>query len=289
MQKYFWILLCAILLATPFAQAQEEEYDKEIEKLSAQIAKRPKDASLLLKRANLLCETEEYEAAILDYNKALELSPSEELYLKCSEALAETEDYIMAYLTLSQGIQQLPNRHALHAARADISVLKEECAAAVNDYTAAINMSKAEPDYYRARAWAFAKQKNFANAIADYNEVVRLTGSNDAGLSLSERGEIYLQQENYAAALADFDKAIALNAEAQKQHELEPSDHFYYLRGIAYMGLKNYKAALADFSKAIAIENSAAEYYEGRSQAHEALAQHAEAKKDAATAKRLKK
>jgi tetratricopeptide (TPR) repeat protein len=119
--------------------------------------------------------------------------------------------------------------------------------------------------------------------------VVQLAGAKDAGLSYSERGDVYFQQGDYSAAVADFSKAIDLNLEAQHKLGVEPSDAYYYTRGLAYMKLKNYKAALDDFLNAINIEPNMPEYYESRSKVYEALGQSASAKKDAATAKTLRK
>jgi tetratricopeptide (TPR) repeat protein len=96
---------------------------------------------------------------------------------------------------------------------------------------------------YLTRAAFHAAQKDFAAALADFNEALRLSPK-DPNVYLN-RGIFHLARRDYERALADFDQAIRL----APQHPIA-----HYNRGNAYLfAREDFEHAIEDFKAAIRI------------------------------------
>lgn len=114
--------------------------------------------------------------------------------------------------------------------------------------------------FYSNRGVAYNYLGQHANAIADYNQAIRLNPGNY--LAFSNRGASYLAQGDYALAIADLDQAIRLNPNAAEA---------YFNRGLAYVAQSNSPRAVADFDQAIRLEPSNPDAYAGRAEARVGL------------------
>ena len=113
---------------------------------------------------------------------------------------------------------------------------------AIADFNEAIRL---RPDYmpaYAGRARARFSVRNFAGAIADYNETMRL--SPGSAILHIERGHVYLTQGNVDAAIWDLTEAI----------RLEPKNAAAFNnRGLALRRKGDLDGALENYSTAILI------------------------------------
>jgi tetratricopeptide (TPR) repeat protein len=112
------------------------------------------------------------------------------------------------------------------------------------------------------RASGFQREKNFAKAIAEYSEALKLLPNDDdtagsgwdkAGVLLL-RGSCYLASGEPEKAVEDYSKAISL----------QPEDGDYYnSRAEAYLALGEDEKAKADLEKAVELNpKEAARYYD---------------------------
>ena len=116
---------------------------------------------------------------------------------------------------------------------------------------------------YHQRASEAQQRGEYAEAILDYNEVIRRI-PNDAD-AYYNRGTAQYHLGQYEAAIADLAEAIGRNPN---------NAYFHYHRGLANNGLQEHEAAIADFSQAILLESNNELFYHHRGLAKFNLGQH---------------
>ncbi|MDR1227137.1 MAG: tetratricopeptide repeat protein [Prevotellaceae bacterium] len=286
-------LLCALLQPWALRAADDDDdeamLDTQIELYSRKITANPKDTKSLMARGMAYNDNGEYGEAVNDFIQVCQLEPKNfQAFLLCGEALSSAEDYDMAILTYSQAIQLNAKSADAYVGRADARAANGEYQLAVDDYSCAIKL-KNSIDYVRARGWAYVQLEKYLDAIADFNEVVQKVGDEDGGVCYCERGEARLGAGWLEEALADLDKGLSLAVQATGLPEHEVADNCHFLRAKVYIAQKDYKKALAAFNVAIKQNGNLHEYYAERAKAYAALGQPAQAKKDEAQAKSMKR
>jgi tetratricopeptide (TPR) repeat protein len=123
-------------------------------------------------------------------------------------------------------------------------------AQAIADYNKAITLKPDLADAYVGRGLSYADVGNFVQAIADYNKAIKIEPT--FGQAYNNRGIFYLHQGKPDRAISDLTRAI----------DLYPLDaKAYYNRGLSYAKQGNVRQAIADYKKAIEIDNSYADAY----------------------------
>lgn len=117
---------------------------------------------------------------------------------------------------------------------------KGDYANAVANYNESIKLNSINGMAYYHRAKALEELGRIDEAIKDYH--LMIANKTDLKKAFYNRGTLYLDKKNYVGAIDDFDKSLALDPK---------SSNTYYNRGIAYFSLGNFDKALADFSQAI--------------------------------------
>ncbi len=192
-------------------------------------------------RATIYLNMGEYDKAILEYNKALELDPA----------------YIPAYY----------DRGLAYAQR-------QQHAEAIADFSKALALNPQHADprlagaYYN-RGLVYARQSAFAEAIVDYDQALSLHPEDP--LIFNSRGNVHYNTKDYARAIADYDQAIQLDATYADA---------YLNRGLAHAALEEYQRAIADYNQALALNPESAIAYNYRGQAYARLQQYARALED---------
>jgi tetratricopeptide (TPR) repeat protein len=100
-------------------------------------------------------------------------------------------------------------------------------------------------DAYASRGAAYYAEKEYGNAIADFDKVIELKADASA---YAARGLAYNEKGDYDRAIADYDKAIQL------ERDWPPPADFFYVRGLAYSGKGEYERAIANFGVAIELK-----------------------------------
>ena len=235
---------------------REKNYNKALEyfnKVVNNFRGEEDDSRIYIVRAFLYEDLKNYDKAIVDYNKAIELDPKDshpyyflgQIYqnqkLDYDKAITDYEkaislnsleeaDLTNTYYQLARSLGELKQFEKQLFNYLKILELDPISINTMNEigvlYTRIYNDNEKALEYYNR---AIELDSTYANAI--YN-----------------RGFIYLNLGNTNKALNNFNRAIELDSEKSK---------FYNTRGqVYYIGLQDYKKAIADFEKAIKIDPS---------------------------------
>jgi len=189
----------------------------------------------------------DYDAAIINYTKAIELSPTfTDVYLNRGNSEFTEKNLDAAIADYSKVIELAPNTFLAYLDRGLVEDAKENPDAAIADYTKAIQLDSSMPDTNSEN-----RKKNLDAAIADYTKTIELVPAyTDAYIN---RGNSEKSKGEGDAAIRDYSKAI----------ELSPNIFSpYFDRGLIEEAQQNYSAAITDYTKAIELSpNFAPAYY----------------------------
>jgi tetratricopeptide (TPR) repeat protein len=156
---------------------------------------------------------------------------------------------------------------------------------AISLFSKAIQLDTNYPNAYFARGWAYEMDNQSKKALADMDQVLRLTSSSYAYMlkgrifseekmvdeaidsysqairldplyseSYADRGQAYVVANNYNKAVADYNRALRIKTN---------SASIYNLRAYAYAEMGRTNDAIADFNKSIALEPNDASVFAG--------------------------
>jgi tetratricopeptide (TPR) repeat protein len=126
----------------------------------------------------------------------------------------------------------------------------------INYFTQAILVDKTDSAFYY-RGVAKFNQEQYAEAIADYNQAIRLNPY--FKWAIASRGQANYRLKNYTEAIADFDAAITID---------KKYDFAYAYRGYIKHDLGKYTEAISEYSRAIEIDPNYSWYYISRGKAY---------------------
>ena len=196
-------------------------------------------------------EEHEYELAISEFDKALEMDPDN------VKALTQRG---RAYLALGDEDQALEEFNK--ASELDISGPKalladgrvhferHEYEQALDDFNEALELAPNSGRVLSERGLTHFYLRDYDSALTDLDQAISVHPTNS--LAYSYRGYVYeFGLDESTLALADYDKAI----------ELDPGRAGYYnVRGYIYRNQGLYPEAIADLEKAVELEPDSAEY-----------------------------
>jgi tetratricopeptide (TPR) repeat protein len=120
--------------------------------------------------------------------------------------------------------------------------LKEDYARAIADETEAIRLNPDDANAYVFRGWAYDDTDQFDRAIADETKAIQLK---PMAPTFNNRGSAHVDKLEFAEAIADFSRAIQINAKYGVA---------YRNRARAYLYSGKPAEALADINQASAID-----------------------------------
>lgn len=183
----------------------------------------------------------DYDGAIADYTKAIELNPKYvEAYCNRGTAELQKRDYDGAYADGNQAIAIDPKYADGYFIRGQAKSAKSDYDGAIADFNQAMSLSPSSP-YVTHRAFAKKAKHDLDGAIADFTKAIELNPT-DPDTLYEWRGDAKLARNDFDGAIADFSQAIAFN----------PKGSFHYVyRGDAKQRKGDYNGAMADYNKAI--------------------------------------
>jgi tetratricopeptide (TPR) repeat protein len=193
-------------------------------------------------RAKLHIKSQNYEAAIEDCNRLLQLTPNDSQgYWYRQIAWHKLGNNQEAIKDCNEFLKLQPNSAQGYSFRASIFEMTGNLQRALDDcnQTLSINNSDVNEIAYTLRGDIYVKLKNYQAALEDFNQSIRLDPK-DIKL-YQRRGRCHKDLENYHEAIIDFTEVIRRDRNYYRA---------YYGRGGAYMSLDDMKSAASDFDTA---------------------------------------
>jgi tetratricopeptide (TPR) repeat protein len=196
----------------------------------------------------------DYNGAILDYNKAIELNP------KLAGAYNDRglmkwylKDYRGAIMDYDKAIELISNSADVYCNRGLAKHDIKDYKGAMTDFNKALEI---DPLFYKAyhnRGRLKDKLNDYQGAIVDYNKAIEINPK--LAEAYSNRGVVKQKLQDDQGAILDYNLAIEINPTLIES---------YYNRGLTKHNLQNYREAIADFDKAIELSPKNAEFYSSR-------------------------
>lgn len=121
---------------------------------------------------------------------------------------------------------------------------------AITDFTEAIRLDPNNREAYVRRAFQYNSQQNYAAALADYDQAIRISPSADI---YGQRASAHWSLGNREQAFRDADEAIRLDPQNASA---------WFDRGLFHRRSGNTAQAEADFARALRLDPSLRSYYE---------------------------
>lgn len=144
---------------------QLEKYNNEIKTLSA---------ADYFYNALAKYYRQDYQGAIADYNKAIELDPEPSAYTNRGVIKANLQDYQGAIADYNRAIELDPKYVLAYYNRGNAKGTLQDYRASIADYSRAIELDPKDADIYTNRGTSKAKLQDYQGAIEDYNRAIEL-------------------------------------------------------------------------------------------------------------------
>jgi tetratricopeptide (TPR) repeat protein len=233
----------------------KDDNEKALLDFDEAIRLNPEDANSFYWRARVHARGKDgHVKAILDYTRAIELAPVfAGAYGGRADAYAAIKEYDRAIADMAKAVELQPT-NSRYQALGDLYFDKEDWPRAVSSFTKAIELDPSDSDSYANRGGAYNNMEYFDHAIADYTKLIGLLAAKERRASMAEayrnRGKVYrnrgrrhikngslLGEDDFYRAIQDYTRAI----------EIEPRDAgTYYARSIVYLMLGEEAREAAD-------------------------------------------
>jgi len=224
------------LLAFARASAGGASASERITNLNEAIKADPNDPAAYTNRGVAYFEMGDFDKAAADFQKALDLKPTDPTYLNnlatALDKKAEKSGTDADRRSALAAYGKVSTPEAI-IARANLNLQLKQWDAAIAEYTKLLATNPTKQDVivgvYNNRAYC-ALQKtppDFTLAIADYTKVIGLTPSDPAPYKV--RGLAYLEQKNYPSGIADLEKYLQLNGNKDTDTVLSLASAYFNL------------------------------------------------------------
>lgn len=180
------------------------------------VALDPGYVDAMIDLASLLTHTGEYAEAVAIFDTVIALAPDNDLALhQRGYAYAEWGDYPAAIASYTAAINYAPGDAVTWRNRGLMYYRVDEYERALADFDEALRLEPDNDTAYNNRGLVRRALGDIDGALADYDRSLELKAENgaddaDVGITLSNRGFLYLQEEDYALAEQDLVAAAAL-------------------------------------------------------------------------------
>lgn len=280
------MLLTEILLS-----AQET-----IEQITAKINEAPQNSELYFQRGELYYIDSNYESAIVDYSKAIELNPSyAEAYFARGDCYYLQSNFENALTDFNKTISINPIHESAVNMIGVVYFFQEKYEEAIPYFSKAIQLNPTFGLYHKNLGNSYRNLRNYSKALQSYNTAIQsdagdfealknradlyqyyLNNKEDAikdySLLISKdpgngdyyktRGELYAETKNYGSAEADYTQLINLD---------KTNENSWSTRAWFYTNIEKFDKAIVDFSQAIKLKPSDAQNYIDRANVYKSL------------------
>jgi tetratricopeptide (TPR) repeat protein len=190
---------------------------------SEALTKRQRDALDYANRGFNFFKKGQFENAISDFNKAIELDPGVTLcYFARGQIYLEKKQIDKAITDFNKTIESIPNLIDTYIFRGSAYFIGGQIDKAIVDYNKAIEMKPDYADIYNLRGNTYYKKGQIDKAIDDYTRAIEI----NPGLATAyyNRGSAYIFEGKTDIASKDYKKALELNpryGETNDDREIE--------------------------------------------------------------------
>jgi len=219
----------------------------------------------------------EYDKALADFNKAIELDAKNAgAYDNRGVLYLRQGDYEKALSDVNKAIELDPQKSGSYDNRGLILSQKGESNQALVEYNKALKTRNTNYKVFNNRGLLYQELGKFDLAIEDYSRALQINPNFlEAYIN---RGNVYCWTKQFALALADYRRAL----------QLSPQNHFaVYGIGMAYFFQGDYDKAIEQYNLALKIEPQYDKAYYYRSCAYKEKGEYGHALEDALKAKSL--
>jgi tetratricopeptide (TPR) repeat protein len=256
----------------------DKNYEKAIDYLSQAISLAPDTLRYYRSRAFTYHAAKEYEKALADELRCIELSPDD----------SGLSDLYQGAATLYEALNDGKNAAQKYAEAARLFNRAKNYDKALENINRAIELDSTDMLTHCERGILHEKLNDYPKAVADFKkaltfspgsqEIIKLFDEPKAAAAPQKaaeewrtQGETFTQQRDFADAVRCFTEAI----------DLDPQNPLYYkLRGTAYYHWGEYDKAVADQTEAIRLDPDNGAYYTNRGSAYEGLDENIKAMAD---------
>lgn len=216
---------------------QRREYEEAVKNYDKAIELNPKDATIYRRRGFARLNLDRYEEAMKDFNKAIHLNPMDAVTYR-GRGFAETnlKRYKEAIENFDKAINLNPMDKFAYRGRGLAELYLGRYKKAIKDLDKAISLNPTDKFAYRGRGSVNLYLKRYYEAMEDFNKAIEL--SPRYADAYYDRGLTKLYLERYYEAMEDFDKVMDLNGSR--------STTAFYSRSICWLCLREWDKARGD-------------------------------------------
>ncbi len=203
-------LAVALVLFSALGAHAHGTFHEMMDELQSELAARPSDPTLMIRRAFLKIEHADWQAALVDLEKASRLGADEgDLVFLRARALAAGKQWAAAKTALDEFFATHPPIAQAHVERARVLLQLGEGKGALNDYRAALKLTpKPEPELVIEVTEALAAQSLTDEALQVIGKGVEVVGN--VPQLVIKAMDLETAAQRYDAALARVDAMMKL-------------------------------------------------------------------------------
>ncbi|MBD2353620.1 tetratricopeptide repeat protein [Tolypothrix sp. FACHB-123] len=237
---------------------QQGNNQAALEQYNKAIELNPRYIAAYNNRGNVRDDLGDKQGAIEDYNKSIEINPKYALaYYNRARIRSDLGEKQNALQDYNQSIELDPNYAFAYYGRGIIHNDLGDKKSAIQDYNKAIELNPKYPSSYYARGNVRDDLGDKKGAIQDYNQAIKLNPKYT--FAYYTRGNVRNDLGEKESALQDYNKAIELNPKYVDA---------YNNRGIVREDLGDKQGALTDYNTAIRLDSKYPNAYYNRANLH---------------------
>jgi tetratricopeptide (TPR) repeat protein len=195
--------------------AEQKQYDAAIVEFNKAIEENPKDPRAYANRGTAYRASGKFAEALADFSKAIEVAPKDYFgYMERSQTELMQNQFDAALADAEKTIELKPDDPFGYKFRGFANIGLNQWDKAVADFTTAIEKKPDDMQSYDRRAFAYRGLKTpqgFDAAIADYTFMIEKDPTNAD--PLTKRGYTYSLMTQYEKAIVDYEAAQKIKPE----------------------------------------------------------------------------
>ncbi len=196
------------------------------------------DGATYFKRGAVYLKLKKFDRALTNFNKAIELSPTEPAYYDAREAVfCNLKQYDNALADADHVIAIYPKSDRAYISRGFVHLKQKQDELALKDFEQALQLNPNDPLSHINQSAVYKRQGKYQQAFDAADKAIKLDANNAGGFC--NRGEAAFKLQKYESALADLNKSIEMGS------SLCGGENYYY-RGRVYEALGKVDLAAVD-------------------------------------------